>query len=68
MGDYVAAAVDINPHKHHCFMPGTGHEVIAPEALAELRPDLVVVMNEIYVEEIRAQLAGMGLHPELVAA
>ena len=63
----VAFAVDINPHKHGFFMPGTGHEVVGPERLREAPPDVVVVMNPIYVEEIRRQLAGMGLEPELCA-
>jgi hypothetical protein len=65
--DELAAAVDINPHKQGFFLPGSGHEVVSPERLRELRPDVVVVMNAIYVPEIRAQLAGMGLAPELVA-
>jgi SAM-dependent methyltransferase len=68
VGPYVHAAVDINPHKHGFFMPGTGHEVIAPEALVDVRPDLVVAMNEIYLDEIREQLRAMGLEPELIAA
>ena len=51
----VAFAVDINPHKHGFFMPGTGHEVVGPERLREAPPDVVVVMNPIYVEEIRRQ-------------
>jgi SAM-dependent methyltransferase len=60
-------AVDINPHKHGFFMPGTGHEVVSPEALKEVRPDVVVVMNAIYEREIREQLASMGLSPTLYA-
>jgi len=64
----VTAAVDINPHKQGYFMPGTGHEVIAPEELVEGRVDVVVVMNPIYMEEIRSQLASLGLSLELVPA
>jgi SAM-dependent methyltransferase len=66
--DEVSAAVDINPHKQGYFMPGTGHEVLAPETLVERGIDVVVVMNPIYVEEIRSQLAGLGLNPEIVPA
>jgi SAM-dependent methyltransferase len=66
--DEVSVAVDINPHKHGYFMAGTGHEVVAPESLVERGVDVVVVMNAIYVEEIRAQLAGRGLEPEIVPA
>jgi len=63
----LACAVDINPHKHGYFMPGTGHEVVAPEALAKIRPDVVVIMNASYEQEIREQLASMGLSPTLYA-
>jgi hypothetical protein len=48
-------------------MPGTGHEIVAPRKLTELRPDAVIVMNRIYVPEIRETLRGMSLSPELVA-
>ncbi len=44
--------VDINPYKQGMFLPGTGHEVLAPEILIEIKPDLVVVMNQIYRAEI----------------
>jgi SAM-dependent methyltransferase len=67
VGDDLAYAVDINPHKHGFFMPGTGHTVVSPEFLREDRPDVVVVMNEIYEDEIRRQLAEMDLAPELIS-
>jgi len=63
----IAEVVDINPHKQGKFLPGTGHEVIAPAALTAAPPDTVIVMNPIYVPEIAAQLAELGLEPELVA-
>jgi hypothetical protein len=65
--DEIAAVVDINPHKHGKFLAGTGHEIVGPDALATLRPDVVVVMNAIYTEEIRADLARRGLSPEITA-
>jgi len=67
LGEEVAQVVDINPHKQGKFLPGTGHRVIGPEALKAAPPDTVIVMNPIYLPEIGAQLAGMGLSPELVA-
>ena len=65
--DEVAAAVDINPFKHGKYLPGSGHRCCSPEELAEIRPDAVIVMNPVYVKEITDQLAGMGLHPEVLA-
>jgi hypothetical protein len=59
--DEVACAVDVNPAKHGMFMPGTGHEIVAPAQLREIRPSLVVVMNPVYVDEIRHDLGQLGV-------
>jgi SAM-dependent methyltransferase len=63
VGDEVAAIVDINPRKQGMFQAGTGHPIVAPQALGELRPDVVVVMNPVYVREIGAELRALGLAP-----
>jgi hypothetical protein len=63
----VQAAVDINPYKQGKFTPGSGHPVIAPGALIEQPPDMVVVMNPIYVGEVRKALAALELYPEVLA-
>ena len=65
--DEIEYAVDVNPFKHDKFMAGTGQRVVAPEFLREYRPDVVIVMNPIYLEEIGAQLAAMDFGPRLVA-
>jgi SAM-dependent methyltransferase len=65
-GPEVLGVIDINPHKAGRFVAGTGHRIAPPEELPELAPDVVVVMNPVYAEEIRADLAGRGLAPELV--
>jgi SAM-dependent methyltransferase len=67
LGDEIGCVVDINPHKHGKFQPGTGHLIVAPEYLTDYRPDAVIVMNPIYIEEIRADLSTLQLHPELMA-
>jgi hypothetical protein len=64
----IELAVDINPLKAGKYMAGTGQRVVAPEALRDYEPDLVIAMNPIYLAEIGAQLASMGLDAELVAA
>ena len=66
LGEEVGYVVDINPYKQGMYMPGSGHEVVAPAFLEAYRPDVVIVMNPIYTEEIRAELARLGLEPELV--
>jgi hypothetical protein len=60
--------VDINPHKRGKHLAGTGQRIVAPADLAADPPDIVVVMNPVYRDEIAADLAGRGLTPELVAA
>jgi len=66
-GDTVEYAVDINPYKQGKFMPGAGQEIVGPGFLQDYGPDLVVVMNSIYLDEIGSDLAQLGLAPELVA-
>jgi len=67
VSDQVDAVVDINPHKHGKFMAGTPHEILAPAALRALQPATVIAMNPIYLEEIRRDLAALGLAPDLRA-
>lgn len=67
LADEIAAVVDVNPYKQGKFVPGTGHEVIAPRELTHVRPDLVVLMNPIYVPEVKADLGRLGLAPEILA-
>lgn len=64
--DEIEYVVDINPHKHGKYLAGTGHVIVGPDDLVEIKPDVVLVMNPIYVDEIRADLAKRGLSPELV--
>ena len=64
--DEIAYAVDINPYKHGTYMAGTGHEIVGPAFLREYQPDVVIVMNPIYREDIRQDLNRLGLTPELI--
>ena len=66
LGDALRAIVDINPHKHGKFLAGSGWEIQGPDALTALRPDAVIIMNSIYTEEIRHELATRGLQPQLL--
>lgn len=62
----IGAAVDINPKKHGTYLPLSGLEVVAPEYLVDYKPDFVIVMNPVYMDEIRQQLASMGVKAHLV--
>lgn len=58
-------AVDINPAKRGRFLPGSGLAVCAPEDLREHDVELVLVMNPLYIEEIRTKLDGLAMWPGL---
>ena len=60
--------VDINPAKQGTFLAGTGHEIRSPDALRRAAADAVVVLNPIYLSEIRAHLGELGLEPEVLTA
>ncbi len=65
--DEVDHVVDINPHRCGHYMAGTGHPIVAPAQLKQLKPDLVIVMNRVYREEIIADLDRIGLEPTVLA-
>jgi hypothetical protein len=56
--------VDVNERRHGTFIAGTGQEIVAPEFLADHPPDTVIVMSPIYLPEIRAQMASLGVEPQ----
>lgn len=64
--DEIAYAVDINPLKHGTFLPVTGQEVISPERLVDIAPQLIVAMNPIYCPEIQKDLDRLGIGAELI--
>ena len=64
----ISHVVDINPRKSGRFVPGTGQRIIEPQELREMSPDVVIVMNALYREEITSQTAGLGLSPEFLTA
>ena len=58
--------IDINPYKHGMYMAGTGQEIMSPEFLQEYKPDVIIVMNPIYCDEISQDLEKMGVEAELM--
>jgi hypothetical protein len=66
LGDAIHYAVDINPYRQGHFLPGSGQEIVTPGFLKDYSPDLVVMMNAVYRDEIARDLNRLGLTPELV--
>jgi SAM-dependent methyltransferase len=67
LGPELVAVVDINPNKHGKFLAGSGLEIVSPNALGAIHPDVVLVMNAIYTDEIKHDLAHRGLSPEIIS-
>jgi SAM-dependent methyltransferase len=66
-GNAIEYVVDINPHRQGYFMSGTGQKIVSPGFLRTYKPDVVIVMNAIYCDEIRRDLEQMRLAPELLS-
>ena len=64
--DQIEYVVDINPYRQGTFMAGTGQLVVAPEFLQQYRPDVVIIMNAIYHDEIQKNLVRMRLDPDIL--
>lgn len=65
---HLAYAVDQNPNKHKQFVSGSAQQVAAPTMLIEQPVDEVVLMNEIYQQEVSEQLSRMGVEAKLATA
>ncbi|HEY0283069.1 MAG TPA: class I SAM-dependent methyltransferase [Rhizomicrobium sp.] len=60
--DRILGGIDVNTKKQERFVPGSGLKVHAPEWLKTLKGSpAVIVMNENYLDEIRATITAMGL-------
>ena len=66
--DQIEYVVDINPNKQGMYVAGTGQEIISPERLRTLRPDVLIVMNPGYKNEIQNMAARLGLETDLLCA
>jgi len=58
-------AVDINPAKAGRFLPASATPVCHPDDLEAYSPDLILVMNPIYGDEIAATLRELGIEVPL---
>lgn len=54
-------AVDINPRKQSMYIPVTGQRIMPPEFLRDYQPDVIIVMNPIYKNEIQELTNKLGL-------
>ncbi len=64
--DFIDYVVDINPYRQATFMAGTGQKIVSPSYLRTYRPDVVIIMNSIYQDEIQKKLKEMQLDPVIL--
>jgi SAM-dependent methyltransferase len=64
----IGYVVDMNPRKQGTFLGGTGQEIVSPEFLSEYRPDIVILVNPVYFDEISQMLADLGCEATVVVA
>jgi hypothetical protein len=55
--DFMNFTVDRSPHKQGLYLPGTHIPIYAPEAIAEMKPDYVLILPWNVKEEVMAQMA-----------
>jgi SAM-dependent methyltransferase len=60
--------VEINPARQGKHIPGTGALVIAPESLVEYRPDVIILTNATYANEIKQQVSRLEVDCEFLLA
>lgn len=58
--DLLPCVADRNPHKQGLFLPGTHIPVVAPEVIAELRPDYLLVLPWNIIDEVKEQFSYLG--------
>lgn len=67
VSDEIEHVIDINPNRQGKYIAGACRQIKAPEFLTEYRPDVVIIMNSVYTDEITQQLTEMKLSPEIKA-
>jgi hypothetical protein len=65
-GSAISHVVDVNPRKAGRFIGGSGQKIIEPSAVRKLRPDVIVLMNPIYRDEIASAVRALGVDAELL--
>lgn len=60
LSDAISYVVDINPKRQGMFLPRTAHQVFSPDHIKVDKPDLILITNPTYENEIRTQAASFG--------
>jgi SAM-dependent methyltransferase len=63
----IDCVVDINPYRQGKFIPGAGKKIMPPDFLKKLNPDVTIVMNPAYSNEIQQMLEELGVSTEIIS-
>ncbi len=53
--------VDLNPHKQGKYIACSSQEIIFPQALIDYQPDVIIVMNPVYRDEIQQMMSELSV-------
>jgi SAM-dependent methyltransferase len=66
--DQIEYVVDINSRKQGRYVSGTGQRIVPPEFLRDYQPDVVLVMNPLYRQEIQKMIQSIGVNVDIMTA
>jgi hypothetical protein len=66
--EMIEVVAEINPTKQGKFVPGSGQKIVAPEELTKYCPEVIIISNALYEQEIRQQAEALGLRGEIHVA
>ena len=61
------SVIDINPNKKDTFLPGIANQIFSPDSLGLLSPQIVLVMNPVYQDEVFALTRKLGSDAKIVS-
>jgi len=64
----IGRVVDINPDRQNHFTPGSGHRIVGPESLIEYQPNVIILTNPLYADEIKSQVGELDLKCQFLVA
>lgn len=64
---YIQYVTDINPRKQNYYIAGTGHKIISPNELIQIKPDIIIAMNPNYINEIKAMLTDLNIRAAVIS-
>jgi hypothetical protein len=66
LNEEIEYVVDINPYREGKYIPGSGHEIVAPKFLKQYKPHKIIVMNPVYCDEIQQELNSLNVNADLL--